>query len=601
MTAYSAMFAKVGRALLPTRWLYWTAGPIFEKELRVASRLRRGYVLRFAYLVLLTVFVALVWMSAVDIRYSGGPAYRIYRMAEAGKAVVAVIAWFQFCTMQLVAIIMLCNAIGEEINRRTLGLLMTTPINSFQIVMGKLLSRLLQLLLLLAVSVPLMIVVRVFGGVPWQFVAGSTCVTLTTALFAGALSMFFSVGTRRAYAVILKTIISMGILFLLFPVMAFLIREPSGMSDFVLWSQVNPYIAMAMLTENLMSPGAMGRFGFLWQTHCLVMLGLSALLVAACVVRVRKAALRQAVGETPQAWWRRRRRPPASDAAEALLAHGHIRRIHGSPVLWKELRAQFMRGRARKVVAVAAVLLVLVGSYVNFAVHHNLNDNDVHVGYLVIFVMLGLLATSVLSATSITSEKEAGTWPLLLTTTLSPAQILWGKALGALRRSAAAWSLVALHLAIFIGFRYIHPAAALHMAFVVAGAAAFLTGTGLFFSTVFRKTTAAVVVNLLLALTLWAIIPFVLAIGGDIAHSHDAVEDYICVNPVVQTGVVTAAASGSERARRSLRRLEYNWPNARGVGFVGTTLAVAGTAALYAALGCAAACLAGARLRRHPV
>ncbi len=40
--------------------LSWLIGPIFDKELRVSSRRRRNYVLRFIYLVFLTSVLVLV-------------------------------------------------------------------------------------------------------------------------------------------------------------------------------------------------------------------------------------------------------------------------------------------------------------------------------------------------------------------------------------------------------------------------------------------------------------------------------------------------------------------------------------------------------------
>ena len=108
--------------------LYWLTGPIFDKELRVSSRRRRNYVLRFAYIALLTAFLALVWIEAMG--QSGSAVYRISRMAEAGKSIVIYIVWFQYCATQFLAVILLSNSISDEIYHRTLGLLMTTPILS---------------------------------------------------------------------------------------------------------------------------------------------------------------------------------------------------------------------------------------------------------------------------------------------------------------------------------------------------------------------------------------------------------------------------------------------------------------------------------------
>jgi len=183
--------------------LSWLTGPIFSKELRVSSRRCRNYVLRFLYLSLLTGLLGMVWLALIE--RGGSGLFRASRMAEAGKMVIVCTVWFQFCVTQLVAVVMLSTSISDEVYNRTLGLLMTTPISAFQIVMGKLLSKLLQLILLLAISLPVLAVVRVFGGVPWGYVVSSLCVTLTTMIFFGSLSLLFSVFTRRAYIVIMDT------------------------------------------------------------------------------------------------------------------------------------------------------------------------------------------------------------------------------------------------------------------------------------------------------------------------------------------------------------------------------------------------------------
>jgi ABC-2 type transport system permease protein len=194
----------------------WLTGPIFDKELRVSSRRRRNYIVRFAYLLLLTVFVVIVWLATVELQPQGA-AYQTSRMSVAGMAIVGTIILFQFLALQLIAVIMLSTAISDEIYNRTLGVLMTTPVTSFQIVMGKLFSRLLQLILLLAISLPLLAVVRVFGGVPWRYLVSSLCITLTAVIFAGSLSLYFSIGNPRAYVVILKTVFTLGLLFHFIP------------------------------------------------------------------------------------------------------------------------------------------------------------------------------------------------------------------------------------------------------------------------------------------------------------------------------------------------------------------------------------------------
>ena len=148
--------------------LRWLTGPIFDKEMRVSSRRRRNYLLRFIYIGSFTFMVAVLWMDRVAHTTVPGytSVYQVSRMAAVGQEIVTAILWFQFLTCQVIAIVMLSTSISDEIYKRTLGALMTTPIGSFQIVAGKLTSKLLQIVLLLAISLPMLAVVRVFGGVP---------------------------------------------------------------------------------------------------------------------------------------------------------------------------------------------------------------------------------------------------------------------------------------------------------------------------------------------------------------------------------------------------------------------------------------------------
>ena len=140
--------------------LFLVFGPVFTKELRVTSRRLRFHALRLGYLALLAVFVALVWMAQVRWFDVQSTAYNVSRMAQAGKSITAAIVRFQFYTAQLLAVILLSTSISGEIYQRTLGVLMTTPITAFQIVFGKLASKLLQLVILLLVSLPLLAMVR---------------------------------------------------------------------------------------------------------------------------------------------------------------------------------------------------------------------------------------------------------------------------------------------------------------------------------------------------------------------------------------------------------------------------------------------------------
>jgi len=592
--------------------LNWVTGPIFDKELRVSSRKRRNYVLRFVYLTLLTVFITMVWASAVRVsavagQTAGSPAaYKISQMSLAGTFVVSSIINFQFWVTQLLAIVMLSTAISDEIYNRTLGILMTTPINSFQIVMGKLFSRLLQLILLLAISLPLLAIIRVFGGVPWGYVLFGLCVTLTAVIFAGSLSLYYSIYSKRAYVVILKTVFTLAFIYGFIPgITIAILRDRVVQTKLVYYLMMaNPVFYIKFYTSGMISPRAVrGMFLFPWPAHCAVMLAASALILAWSVKVVRKVALRQAVGQIDnQVKPKRRQKKTAASrkTAAAGKSLGTIRPVNGSPIIWKELRAPIIQGGEGRnsLIGMVVAIIALLITYVVCIEKRCLDVDVIHVAYAILFVIMGLIINTVLSATTITSEKEARSWPILLTTPLSDWHILLGKAVGVFRRCLPIWSLLAGHVAVFLLVGYIHPVVVIHLAMILTSIIVFLCGSGLYFSTRFKRTTSAVVANIALALILWAAIPLILVLLSMSLQNDSIVRTYASTNPVLQTVVVVQAAAGSGNAKSIISGLRYDWMNEH-LNFQTTTLLLAVTMLSYIAAGALFAWRAKHRLRRN--
>ncbi len=153
-------------------------GPLFEKELRVVSRRKGWYALRTAYVSLLLVLVVVTWGIAMA-RASGGSQTLAMtpRMSQAGQSLVMTLVWFQFLSMQLLAVGIMSTAVSEEARGQTLSVLFTTPITGGQFILGKLASRMLQLVLLMAMGLPMLGLLRVYGGIDWPFVVRGFAIT----------------------------------------------------------------------------------------------------------------------------------------------------------------------------------------------------------------------------------------------------------------------------------------------------------------------------------------------------------------------------------------------------------------------------------------
>jgi len=472
-------------------------GPIFDKELRVSSRRRRNYVLRVGYIALLSVFILSAWYSTVAVRSSGAGVYQVSRLFQAATQMTTTIVWFQFIAAQVLAIVMLSSAISDEVTMGTLGVLMTTPITSFQIVTGKLLSKLLQLMLLLAISLPLLAIVRVLGGVPWDYVVSSVFITLTAAIFAGALSLLLSMVYRRAYTVIIVVISGYMLVFGVLPGLL-LAAGMLGRQAMHSWlALINPFWAMAAATQKLSVPSTRAVS---WPVHCLVILAATAGLLAVAVWRVRKAALGDVFSSRRELRLRRflKRRGIVSAENPGSRFTGYIRPVTGRPIIWKEM-SKGLIGHGRGDIV---IVLTLAAAFIVEAVLLLFNRggrNSILPYYLVSGVSLVVMVRlAVFAAGSITLEKEARTWPILLTTPLEDREIIVGKAIAAFRRNMP---LLLAYFTLFGAFFLFHSRSIkLHQVVLyilcfaagLIGSVLFVLGSGSYFGVRLRTTTTAV-------------------------------------------------------------------------------------------------------------
>jgi ABC-type transport system involved in multi-copper enzyme maturation permease subunit len=558
--------------------LTWLVGAIFDKEMRISSRRKRNYLLRFVYLGLLIAFVAGAWLSIGQLQ--GSLAMQKSRMATAGKSIVTTIVTFQFIATHIIAVIMLSNSISDEIYHRTLGVLMTTPITSFQIVIGKLCSKLLQIILLLSVSVPLMAVVRFFGGIPWDYIISSLFITITTVIFAGTLSLFFSISNRHSYVVIIKSVFTLGTLFLFAPavISSLLLRGGfyiPGINSSVstkISSQLvgllyfNPYGAMTLNTAKMLAPTS-GSPIFFWPVHCFIMLVFTAIMIVWSVKIVRRVALSQAVGlmNISGKKWEIFGKYRSNSGGDE---EGIIKEVSGSPILWKELRAPLIKGgegRNSKI-GLAISIFVLLITYGICAKQKLLYEDFTHQSYTMMFVILGSIFNMIFASTCITTEKESGTWPLLIATSLSDWQIIIGKALGVFYRSLVVWLMLAGHILIFTLVGYIHPIAIIQLLVILTGLSAFLIGVGVYCSLRFRRTTSAIVANFAFTGIFWGVLPIFLQIGQELWRAVfrgvrvRLISNYVTyAQPLYQISVVMSGSAGRENAKASFSDMSYNW------------------------------------------
>lgn len=175
---------------------YWHSlaqNPVAVRELRSRMRGRRAFAALTGYLLFMMGLVSLVYHSFYASQNSSyGP-----EPAMAGKAVLATIVIFQVFLVVFGSISFTSTAIIGEKERQTYDLLRTTALPAEQLVIGKLLSALSYVLLLVFVSVPLQSIAFFLGGVALSEIVISQLLLVVAAVTFALIGLWASTVARN--------------------------------------------------------------------------------------------------------------------------------------------------------------------------------------------------------------------------------------------------------------------------------------------------------------------------------------------------------------------------------------------------------------------
>src|SRR3954469_12109035 len=152
--------------------------PVLIRELLVNLRSNRAFTLQFLYVVFLGVVVYFAWPSEGKL-VSADLAQRLFNMFFLG----------QFFLVALVAPSFAAGSITGEKERKTYELLLASPLRPEKILIGKLLSSLTYLVLLILSSLPLMILCFLLGGILLSEITRAYLILILAAGTFGLLSV----------------------------------------------------------------------------------------------------------------------------------------------------------------------------------------------------------------------------------------------------------------------------------------------------------------------------------------------------------------------------------------------------------------------------
>jgi len=452
--------------------MYLLENPVLQRELLVNLRMGRSFFLLLVYQALLAAVVFFAWPQE----------NRLEANATAARDLVNMFFLGQYILSALMAPSFAAAAITGEKERKTYEMLLASPLKPSAISLGKLMASLVHILLLIFASLPIVMLCLPLGGVDYTEILAAYLGLLLSVITFGMISIACSSYFQRTAA----SLVASYLLILPLALAAVLVwkgLEGNGQLRLLLTLTALPAIAGVICTSlfvntsaRMLNPPDVGSEG-------------------KDVIDLEQEA-EEVVGLVIQ-------RDQFPDRLFAPPKRNDLMPDGANPIYDKEIHSEiFSQGTLmlRLVIQVSMFLAIPIMAPCLFIFP---DQAAWYIGYVVVFNML---VGPVFSAGSVTSERERQTLDLLLTTTITPWQILWGKLVAGLRISSVltlflAWPL--LLACVMVMYYWENIFAVLAYAGIILTTCATTAILAMFCSVIFRKTSISLMTSYMLILTLF--------------------------------------------------------------------------------------------------
>lgn len=177
----------------------FTENPVLQKELRTQIRSRRQTpgVRNASIVVSGLITLLLYYYGARGILYSDG----------AAKDIFQAIGYIEMTLILFLAPSLTANAFTQEREQQTWNALLLSRLHADEIVIGKLIARMLPIALIYLLFLPLTVLASFVGGVPFATFLACQVLLIVAAVFFSTIGLFFSWANRRTSA---ATTVSFG-------------------------------------------------------------------------------------------------------------------------------------------------------------------------------------------------------------------------------------------------------------------------------------------------------------------------------------------------------------------------------------------------------
>jgi ABC-type transport system involved in multi-copper enzyme maturation permease subunit len=381
--------------------------PVLQRELLVNLRMVRAFVLLFMYQLLLGAVVYFAWPQDNRVDLTAGSS-----SVQSTRRLVDLFFVGQYVLASMMAPSFASGSITGEKERKTYEMLLASPLRPSAIVFGKLVASLAHLAVLIFASLPIIMLCLPLGGVHWSEVAAAYLGLMLSVITFGMISVACSAYFQRTSAAL---------------VVSYLIILPLALLAAIVWINLadqGTFRLMLILTV-LPAASVAACLALFFNTSALLLHPPDVGSEGKEVVDLEQEA-QQAVGLVIQ-------RDQFPDRLFAPPKRDDLMEDDANPVYDKEIRSEIFSQGTLMLRLVIQVSMLLAIPFMAVCLYIWPQYAAWYISYVVVFNML---VGPVFSAGSVTSERERETLDLLLTTIITPWNILWGKLIAGLRVSS---------------------------------------------------------------------------------------------------------------------------------------------------------------------
>jgi ABC-type transport system involved in multi-copper enzyme maturation permease subunit len=453
--------------------MYLIENPVLQRELLVNLRMRRGFALLFFYVALLGGVVYMAWPEAEKIDMTN---------PEAAKRLVNLFFLGQYLIASLMAPSFAAGAITGEKERKSYEMLLASPLRPGAIVLGKLFASLCHVAILIFSSLPIVMICLPLGGVSLYEVLAVYLALILSVVTFGMISLACSSYFQRTAASL---------------VVSYLAILPLALAGLLFWRAFEGVAGFRLLATVTVLPIACFVIGgVLFVATSRRLLHPPDVGSEGKEVVDEAQELREAVGLVIH-------RDQFPDRLFAPAKRVGLLEDGANPIYDKEMRSELFSQGTLMLRVVIQVSMFLAIPLMAFCLYLFPQAAPWYISYVVLFNML---VGPVFSAGSVTSERERETLDLLLVTTLSPWQILWGKLVSGLRVSCVLTSFLLWPLllaCVMVQYYWSNLITIAGYLIIIALTCLTTAGLALFCSVIFRKTSVSMMTAYLVVVLLF--------------------------------------------------------------------------------------------------